>query len=585
MFQPVTNAFDIQSIVSQLMALESRPLRNLEDKKQKYENQIDVWNDIRTSLLSLQSTLDTLKLSTSFLSKTATSSDTDVVTATAGTDASETTYTFTNITLAGAASVQSSGALGLSAGTYTTLVGGEEINTEGGDANFNERIDSDNLNLDADKAIVSGSFFINAKEITVTASDTIMTILGKINGSGAGVTATLSGDTITITQDTVGPNYFVNLENDTTGFFDAMKLVSGNGNPDPSLTTGEYADYDRDLDETPLVTSGTLQDGYFTINGITFAVDVSEDSLSELINDINASAAGVLAFYDSVEDKVTLTSSVEGQDIVLSNDTANFFGELNVATGTHEGTDASFTLNGQALTRDSNTFTINGTEFTLHGSGTASVTVAKDTDKAVDAVQAFVNQYNETIQLLHSKQTDENSPLKGDLRLKSMQRRLRAYIYSNVDNPGGLTSLSEIGIGVDHDSSSKALEFDSSELIEALENGAADVFDLFAYDTDSDGRYDDGGFANLLDDYLEDYTKRFSGYIVERNEFIETRIDTLERKISRKEDQLERKEKKMTEEYERLFSQFQQLQAQSTGAMILLMQSFSGNNSGASALF
>ena len=582
MFTSVTTTFDIQSLVAQLMTLETGPLNALEDRKQSYQDQIDLWTEIRTSLLSLQTTLDTLKLSTSFLSKTATTSDDDVVTATAGTDASETTYTFSNITLATAATAQSSGALGLAAGTSTTLVGGEEINTEGGDADFNARIDSGSLNLDADKAIVSGAFYVNSKEITVTAADTIMTILGKINGSGAGVTATLSGDTVTITQNTVGPNYFVNVEDDTTGFLDAMKLTAGSGNPDPTLTAGVAADWNRDLDETPLV--GTLQDGYFTINDITFAVDVSEDSLSELINDINASAAGVLAFYDSVSDKVTLVSSEAGEDVVLSNDTANFFSELNISTGTHSGTDASFTLNGQALTRDSNTFTINGTEFTLRGSGTATVTVARDTATAVSAVQSFVDRYNETAELINTKLTDDDSPLEGDIRLKGIQRRLRTYIYSAVENTGTLTHLSQVGIALDHDTTAKTLAFDSSELEGALDDDANDVFQLFAYDSDSDGLYDDGGFANLLDDYLEDYTKRYSGYIVERNEFLEDRVDALDLKIGRVEDQLELKEQRLTEQYERLFQQVQQLQAQSTGALSLLLQGYTSNNSSAQSL-
>ncbi len=588
MFSPVTSTFDIQSLVSQLMALERQPLEQLQGKKTTYQAQIDVWNDIRTSLLAVQTALDALTLSTSFLSKTATTSDSEVVTATAGTNASgttevsETTYTFTNITMASAAAAQSSSALGLSAGTVTTLAGGEEINTEGGDAGFNERIDSGSLNLDSDKAIVSGSFFVNGKAITVAASDTIMTILGKINSSGAGVTATLDSDTVTITQDTVGPNYFVNLESDTTGFFDAMKLTAGNGNPDPSLTAGAAADAERDLDETPLV--GTLQDGYFTINDITFAVDVSEDSLSDLIGEINASAAGVLAFYDSVDDTVTLTSSVAGEDIVLSNDTANFFSELNIATGTHSGTGASFTLNGQALTRDSNTFTINGTTFVLQGSGTASVTVAKDTDAAAGAVQGFVSRYNEAVELIHTKLTAADSPLKGDLRLKSLQRRLRSYVYTSVANPGTLTHLSQVGVTIDHDTSAKTLVLDSTALADALEDGAADVFELFAYDSDGDGRYDDGGFANVLDEYLDDYTHRFDGSIVERNELIEDRIDTVERKIARMEKSLALREQRLIAEYERLFSLFQQLQAQSTGAVSVLTQDFSSNNSSAASL-
>ncbi len=580
MVQSVTTSYDIQSIVSQLIALESQPLEDLETKKQTYEGQIDAWEEIRTSLKALQTALDALRDASTFLSKTATTSDEDVLTAEAGTNASETTYTFSDITLATAATAQSSGAVGLAQGTYRSVTSGEEINTEGGDANFNERIDSGNLDIDSDKSIVSGTFYVNSEEITVTASDTIMTILGKINSSGAGVTATISGDQVTITQDTVGPNYFVNLEDDTTGFFDAMKLTSGNGNPDPDGTTGEYADYDKDIEDTALA----VTDGYFTINGITFAVDVSEDSLSELVNEINASGAGVLAFYDNVDDKITLTSSEDGEDIVLSNDTSGLFAELQIATGSHTGTDATVTLNGQTLTRDSNTFEINGTTFTLRGSGTASVTVAKDTDTAVEAVQAFVTQYNDTVDLLYSKETDEDSPLNGDMKVKSLRRRLRSCVYSGVENPGALSYLSEVGLEIEHDTKAKTITFDSDELEDALDESANDVFQLFAYNTDSDGLYDDGGFADDVYDYLQDYTKQYSGYITEHKEHIEDRIDSVEKKISRKEDALARREEQLTEEYERLFAVFQQLQTQSTSIYTILTQSMSANNTSASAL-
>ncbi|MBN1916587.1 MAG: flagellar filament capping protein FliD [Verrucomicrobia bacterium] len=576
----VTNSSDIQSIVSQLMALEAKPLTQLQTKRTTYENQIDAWEEIRTSLRTLQTSLDALTRSVTFLSRTATSSDSDVITANAGTSASETTYTFSNITLATAANVQSSGAIGLSAGTYTTLVSGEEINTAGGDADFNVRIDSGSLNLDAGKSIVAGTFFVNSKEITVTESDTIMTILGKINASGAGVSASISGDKVTIAQKTVGPNWFVNLEEDTTGFFDAMKLTSGNGNPEPSLTWGDYAGYDQDLEDTGL----GFADGYFTINGITFTVDASEDSLSDIVNDINSSAAGVFAFYDSVSDSLSLISSVDDQDIVLSNDTASLFSRLSIATGTHEGTGATFTLNGQVLSRDSNTFTINGTEFTLRGGGTATVTVARDTETATSKIQAFVTQYNKTVELLYSKETDSASPLKGDQRLKSLSRRLRAFIYSSVDNPGSLAYLSEIGLDINHESKAKTISIDADDLDDALAADPNAVFQLFAFNTDLDGLYDDGGLANVLNDYVEEYTKAYSGYIVERKESIEDRIDTLDKKISRKQEQLARREKQLTLEYERIFSQFQQLQSQSTGVTLALMSMASGNSSGASSL-
>ena len=197
----VQNTYDIQEYVTQIMEYEKRPLYALQNRKTKMEGQITAWDSINSNLKALQTTLGTLQKAETFQTMSTSSSDPSFITATADVNSAETTYTFSNITLGQSASAISSSALGLLSGSAASITSSEEINTTGGqDADPNESISSGNMNLDADKSIVSGSFYVNNKQITVTADDTIYTILSKINSSGANVTATYANDQISIEQ-------------------------------------------------------------------------------------------------------------------------------------------------------------------------------------------------------------------------------------------------------------------------------------------------------------------------------------------------------------------------------------------------
>ncbi len=67
--------------------------------------------------------------------------------------------------------------------------------------------------------------------------------------------------------------------------------------------------------------------GKFSINGVTFSVDPTTNNLNNMLQQINASSAGVFATYDSANDRVLLTAKSSGpQGITLGSgaDTSNF---------------------------------------------------------------------------------------------------------------------------------------------------------------------------------------------------------------------------------------------------------------------
>jgi flagellar hook-associated protein 2 len=94
-----------------------------------------------------------------------------------------------------------------------------------------------------------------------------------------------------------------------------------------------------------LDSSGISEDidaGSFSINGVSFNVDPTTDSLTDVLNDINGSSAGVTATYDAVSDTVSIANTAVSTDIInfgASDDDSNFLSVINVlgATQTTNG--------------------------------------------------------------------------------------------------------------------------------------------------------------------------------------------------------------------------------------------------------
>ena len=142
----------------------------------------------------------------------------------------------------------------------------------------------------------------------------------------------------------------------------------------------------------------------------------------------------------------------------------------------------------------------------------------------------------------------------------------------STDGESNLNHLSEVGIALDHSSTNKTLSLDTTKLAAAIANDVDDVFKLFAIDTDNYSRDDDGGFSGDMYNYIENYTKRFSGYVVTHNDFIRSSIERIERRIERVEEQMDRKEQQLIEEYQKLQDAVSRLDNQSFSAVSFINQ-------------
>jgi flagellar hook-associated protein 2 len=110
------------------------------------------------------------------------------------------------------------------------------------------------------------------------------------------------------------------------------------------------------LDSSGISTAVTAGD--FTINGQTFTIDPTTQSLNQVLGIINASSAGVVATYDAVTDAVTFENATPGDTSIINfgagDDDSNFLDAIGVneatqSTGTNGSTVAMSTRNLGAI--------------------------------------------------------------------------------------------------------------------------------------------------------------------------------------------------------------------------------------------
>jgi len=560
-----TTIFELNETVSKIIQVERASLdlkirRNKlrEDEKNDYAN-------VKSKISSFIDSLDVLQKESTFQTKKVSSTDTKVVNATTTTGAAEILFDITVTTLATAARATSTDTLfGADyKGTKTTLLG-EDINTGSGqDLDPNANVISGSPNFESGGNLSTGSFKVNGETILVDSNDTINTILSKITSSSAGVLASYdaSTDKITLENKNVGSTYSIEIDSDNTGFFEKTKLTEALRT---SYTLGEDKHEYKALKDTAL--SSTVTSGYFTINDITFSVDPDSDTLSSIISRINASKAGVSIFYDEESNKVTMTSKVEGEDIVLKNDTSSFLDAINVLSGstqTYTGTAADVTINGSSFTPSGNELTIHGTTLKFNSTGTSSVSVEADNEKIVSSISSMMTSYNESISTINEVLNKGYSTSQFLYRLAT---NMRTKLTDSIDNPGTFSYLSEVGISFTRGIKSGMMQLDESKLNSYLDSDPDSVASLFSYDSDSDGLRDDLGITNSLESYLKEYTNGTTGFFDQRISNITSISEKVDLQIQKKEDYFAARYDLLLEEMLSLQHTLQVLQEQSSNA-------------------
>jgi flagellar hook-associated protein 2 len=479
------SGFDVNSIISQLMALEQRPITLMTQKKSTISKQQAAYTSIQNKTRDLFSAIDRLgkrdiiTQKTMFENMKSTSSDNTSVSATVTNDAAPQTLGVEVLTLPTA--------------TITTSTSGV--------SKF------DNTMTNTDLGITAGNFTLytqvgttqKAYQITIADGDTIGDILsdmqtaiqtdipaatvgivdGKIQinrgGAGNAVSFGAGGDTSNFLEKTF-LNTAIAINSGVTYTTTASQRVSSI-NRDAAVTSA-----------TANLTTTVNANSTFKINGITFNADGK--SINTLIDEINQSEADVTANFNRGTNSFQLVAKNTGSNLISLEDVGagNFLKAMALINGTDAisaqvaGSNTQFKLNGQTMyaTGDTVDETITGlTGVTLSlkkvaVGTTTQITIQKDTDGLVNQVDDIIKKYNAVIDEI-AKQTKidpeatktgataSNGPLAGDTQLKSFRNQLRSLFTQSVGGDLANTafeSLQMVGIS----SSPKALgSVDTSE--------------------------------------------------------------------------------------------------------------------------
>lgn len=532
------SGLDSATIIKQLMQIERQPVTRMESKVASLEKQRTAVRELRTQLLSLRTSVQNFRFGMVFNQFKAASSKSEVLTASASTSPVQGSYTVNVTQLASATVAKSSATLGGSIDSSAAL------NAAGFASN------------------ISGTkFSINGVQFTIDPdTQSLDDVLAMINAGGAGVTATYDSgsDRVTFVNTTPGDTSLINFggTDDDSNFLDMLAVTKATQSTNISETTEVVSTRNlgavspsRALD-TVHFSGGAVTAGTFSINGVTFTIDPTKDSLSDILGRINGSSAQVTASYDSATDTLRFVSKVSGsRTIRFTAGTSNFLDVTNLSNATQTaGKDAKFTINdGPEQTRNSNEVAdaIGGVTLTLLSEGTSTVTVSSNDDAILEDINKFIDAFNASVTKIQDL-VKKGGTAENDSSLRLIESFLRSTIFSKVESAGGARkSLIELGITTGDSFDSEAvsqLKLDADKFKEALRESRYDVEALFA------NRANDG-IADQFFKYLDGITStsgflndrvRSNGTIDQQIQAYNSRIEMLERRLALRQARLEK---------------------------------------------
>ena len=445
----VFSGLDTASIISQLMAVEQRPLQTLGVKKSGYQAELSVFGKLKSSLATLSTAAGALKDITTQTMK-ASSSDTAVFSATATSAAAAGTYSIQVSQLATAQSIYSS--------TFAS--------------ESSEIADLSSITTQKLKIQVGSA---TAKDITINSTNNSLSgIRDAINAANAGVTASTinAGFEISAANNTIvfndGSSRTATL---TAGTYsgDALSaelkraLEAANGGADTYTVSYDATSHKFSINndsanvnavdllwEDPLSTASALL-GFSASDHASVAVSTSavgDSAVGGYRLILNSSATGaanhIKISVDEDNDDTYAEAGAETDTTGLSrlafdatyNSSGAVAGGVANMSQTAAALSATLVVNGLSVSRDSNTVNdlISGVTLNLLSKSTTTtptLIISKDTQSVIDDVKDFVSAYNSASGLIRS--VTSSSPtsralLAGDGAVTSMLTSLRNAI-------------------------------------------------------------------------------------------------------------------------------------------------------------
>lgn len=524
---------DINSIVSQLMSVERRPLSKLDQQEASYQAKLSAYGSIKGAIAGFQTALLGLNNAGIYQSLKASASDTTVFSASATSTAVAGTYSLEVTSLTQAQKLVAAGqtslteSIGTGAGTTITFNFGT---ISGGTLTpFNPATNTGGT--------YSGASFTSngnpSKSVTIDSSNnSLQGIRDAINAAGVGVTAT-------IVNDGSGTPYRLSLVSNSMGSSNSLNIsVSGDAAISNLLTNNPAAVTAASGSSTAAsgtkvaaaaagTTAGTLAAGALVVTtsagsanvgAVTLGTDAATNgaAIAAAISTALASLPGGAAANGSATADgagvITWTTGTNGSNALsmggfaadsttaTANRTAlmaqtgfdaaqlgtQAIGAQKMAQSAAAG-NAVFNVNGVQVTKTSNTVTdvIEGVTLNLSKVTTSPVTltVTRDTSTVSNSIAGFVKAYNDIVATLKNNSgydaaTKQGGILLGDSTVRNLQTQLRSILNTAVTGASGsLTRLADVGVNFQKDGT---LAVNQTKLNDAINNHFSDIASLFA---------------------------------------------------------------------------------------------------------
>jgi flagellar hook-associated protein 2 len=545
----LASGFDWRTLINQLADVERSPQKRLRAEQGTLFNRNNAFGSIKTQLSVLKNRTDNLSSNDVLQARKATTSDSTILSATASAGTASGNYAF-NITQLATAS-KTAGTLGVGANLYpTNVVTSGTLASKG----FNPPISAGTITVDGKQIAIDPTVDTLKDVFDRIDAATSLTVQGSYDATTDRITLNrLNGDPLVVGSATDTSNFLSVARLSNNGTSELVSASSlGSVTPANALSSANFQ---------TAVSDGGAGAGEFKINGVSIAFNATSDSVQNLMDRINASAAGVNMSYDRVNDQFTLTNKVTGNlGVAVEDITGNFLAAAGLATGSTfiAGNDALYTINGgSVLNSHSNSLTeettgIDGLSITLLKTGTSTISLASDSSAIKGAIKNFIEDYNRaqsTIDSLTSSSTDSagkvtRSTLAGDTDANEIASKLRAISYNQATGlTGTLNSLAKIGIDTTGDSDQLTLG-DETALDDAIANHLSELKTLF--------NDPDKGIATQLNAYLEKMIGEDGAVI--------TKQDALTKQSSEIDIQVTDLEKRVQSNRQRLIDSFVQME-------------------------
>ena len=257
----IGSGVDLNSIVTQLVALERRPLGAMRSEASRLQTQVSSFGKIQSLLGALQDSTNALTGNALWAQGVPTSADASVVSVTGSSTAAAGSYAITVQALASSQTLASNSVFA----SATDSVGSGTLSIALG-------------TWDSTRSSFTGKPGARVLNITVAEGDTLQSLRDKINGANAGVSATLVSD---------AHGLRLSLRSASTGAENGFRITandSGDGNNTDNLGLSRFA-FDPPNGAAGLDLKQAAANARATVNGV--AVESASNELNGVVDGLS----------------------------------------------------------------------------------------------------------------------------------------------------------------------------------------------------------------------------------------------------------------------------------------------------------